>query len=350
MGKRPEFEPVETESGWMVSVPPALTADGKRVRRFFKEWKKANAFAGKMRKTHHSGLRGGLIPAALAMQAAEAARTLEGTGISLPEAARMAKAAVATGNGAEKFEDRYWRAMLAGEDHWSARYCVDMEKVPRWIGKEGLGLRCAEMTRERVDGLLRANGAAALKTVTRRRAMVMAVVNYQERVRGSKRGIEILTPAQAGWVLRACVTPEERRVVALLLWAGIRPDAESGELGRLEWDAVGETEIYISATVAKTKTDRHVPITGRLRRLLRGHPATGPVCPAGWRRAWQRIRRVAGIAEMQDVCRHTFASCHLAAFGEDATKQAMGHTAGSTTLFRHYRRAVTMEAGVRYFR
>jgi integrase len=284
------------------------------------------------------------------MQAAEAAKVLEGTGVSLVEAARMAKAAVSAGNGAEKFEDRYWRALLDGEGRWSRKYLTQMEDMPRWMGKAGMEMRCGEMTRETIDRLLRANGSKAISTVTMRRTRVMAVVNYQERVRGTKGSIRILTAAQAGRVLRACVTADERRAVALLLWAGIRPDAESGELGRLEWDSVGETEVYVSAEVAKTNTDRHVPITGRLRRLLRGHPKEGPVCPAGWRRAWQRIRRVSGISEMQDVCRHTFASHLLAWKGEDATKQAMGHAKGSDVLFRHYRRAVTRENGVRYFR
>jgi integrase len=262
----------------------------------------------------------------------------------------MAKTAAADGAGAERFAERYARAMLAGEAHWSGRYAADMEKVPRWLGPEGMGLRCAELTPARVDELLRAHGATAISTLQMRRARVLAVLNFQERVRGTRATIRILSAGQAGRVLRACVTRDEVRVVALLLFAGIRPDAESGELGRMEWDAVGKTEIYVSAEVSKTNSDRHIPLTGRLRRLLRGHPAEGPVCPAGWRRAWQRIRRVAGIAAWQDVCRHTFASHFLAAYGEEATKQAMGHTAGSTTLFRHYRRAVTQRDGLRYFR
>jgi integrase len=53
---------------------------------------------------------------------------------------------------------------------------------------------------------------------------------------------------------------------------------------------------------------------------------------------------------MQDVLRHTFASHYLAAFGEDAAKQALGHAAGSTTIFRHYRRAVTESQGKAFFR
>jgi integrase len=84
--------------------------------------------------------------------------------------------------------------------------------------------------------------------------------------------------------------------------------------------------------------------------LLKGHPASGPVAPAGWRRSWQRIRKEAGIGHMQDVLRHTFASHYLAAYGEDAAKQALGHAAGSTTLFRHYRRAVTELQGKAFFR
>jgi integrase len=73
------------------------------------------------------------------------------------------------------------------------------------------------------------------------------------------------------------------------------------------------------------------------------------VLPAGWRRAWQRIRKAAGIAGEQDILRHSFASHYLAATSEEQAKAAMGHTAGSSTLFRHYRRAVTQADGLAYF-
>ncbi|MCP5534390.1 MAG: hypothetical protein H7A48_14565 [Akkermansiaceae bacterium] len=137
-------------------------------------------------------------------------------------------------------------------------------------------------------------------------------------------------------------------MVALLLFAGVRPDSEHGEISRLDWSAVGEVEIYLSPDVSKVG-DRHVPISRRLARLLRGRPESGPVIPANWKRVWTRIRRLAGITE-QDITRHTFASNFLAAHGEDAAKAAMGHTRGSDTLFRHYRRAVTKDAAVRFFR
>lgn len=52
----------------------------------------------------------------------------------------------------------------------------------------------------------------------------------------------------------------------------------------------------------------------------------------------------------QDATRHTFASNHLVAFGEAATQAAVGHTEGSRTLFKHYRRAIPEDAGAKYFR
>jgi integrase len=158
---------------------------------------------------------------------------------------------------------------------------------------------------------------------------------------------EIMAVSQCAAMLRACKTGAERRAVGLLLFAGIRPD---GELGRLDWLDVGADHVTIHPETSKTGTDRHIPITPRLARLLRGRPADGPVIPPNWQRRIQAIRKAAGIAGIQDVTRHTFASHFLAAFGDTAAKQAMGHTEGSRTLFKHYRRAVLESDGKRYFR
>jgi integrase len=348
MPRRVDFKPVETVDGWMVSVPPKLTADGKRVRRFFPELREAQKFAGKLRTTHESGVRGGLISASLAMQAAAAVKVLEGSGLSLVEAARMAVATTLAGGGAEVFGLRYKRALLAGEAYWSDRYLNDVEKIPKWIGAAGMKKKCGELVPAVLDELLRAHGATALSTLQMRRARVLAVLNFKERHRKTA-AISMMTLSECRALLRACEGREQVRAVALMLFAGIRPDAEQGEMSRLEWSAVGKDAIYVPPEISKTGTDRHVPLTPRLRRLLRGHPKSGPVCPSGWRRAWQRIRKDAGIADRQDVLRHMFASHFLAAYGEDAAKQAMGHTAKSSTLFRHYRRAVEKPAGLRFF-
>jgi integrase len=191
-------------------------------------------------------------------------------------------------------------------------------------------------------------GPLARSTIETRKRYVMAILHH--RPRHARRGRpEILTPEQVQAMLAACRAAEETRVIALLLYAGIRPEAESGEISRLRWDAVRGREIYIAAEVSKTKTDRIIPIRPVLKRLLAGHPTSGHVTPPNWQRTWKRIRKEAGITAA-DVTRHTFASHHLVAYGEEATKNAMGHTAGSSTLFRHYRAAVNGLAAKAYFK
>lgn len=333
----------------MVSIPPAMTADGKRVRRFFSDKRKAEKLAGSLRHQHHSGMRGSVIPAELAFQAAAAVKVLAPLGISLMEAARIVAKQMGGAAAREFFGERLKRVLLDGEVRWSGRYDTDMQKIPRWIGEEGMKMRCAEMTEEEVGRLLRANGAKAASTVATRMRYVMAALNWKERHR-RQRGIEIMTADQVTALVEACKTPEEKRAVGLLLFAGIRPDPESGEIVRMDWEMVGAKEIYLPPDVTKTGADRYIPITPRLRRMLKGHPKKGLCIPAGWRRIWQRLRKTAGIDGKQDIARHTFASNFLAVYGEDATKNAMGHTAGSRVLFEHYRRAVTAAEGKAFFK
>ncbi len=351
MARHADFCPRWTKDGWVVSVPPVMTAAGRRLRRFFKEEKLALRFAKKLKAKYEAGLRGAVISNVQALDATEAMRVLEGSGISLVEAARMAVAAMKTNGAAAAvvFRDRWREAMRMGEAHWSDRYERDMEKIPKWLGEAGMRMRCSELGPAAIDELLRANGAKSPLTLKMRRARVLAAMNPKVRG-GQRRNTEILTLAEAEKVLAAAGTQEERWMVALVLWAGIRPDAEDGEISRLQWEDVGKREIYVSPEVSKTNTDRHVPISPRLKRLLVGHPAEGPVRMAGWKRRWTEIRRKAGISKKQDVCRHTFASHLLAWKGEEATKQALGHTDDSNTLFRHYRRAVTKADGVAFFR
>jgi len=350
MARRPDFVPVETTKGWMVSVPGGMTATGKRRRRFFGDKTAAEKFGARMRGAHAAGERGGLMPAELALQAATAARILEPCGVSLIEAARMVAAMEGAKGRTETMEKRWRRVVAAGEMVWSERYARDMGKIPLYVGKALMKMRCGEVTEEMVCEAIRKNGKRGAATVQMMRGRVMAMMNWKEEKLSKRRAeeIRILSPRECGRVLRACASREEVRVVALLLFAGIRPDADAGEIMRLRWEAVGAEDVYVDPRTSKVG-DRHVPMTPRLRRLLDGHPAAGRVTPMSWRKRWQGIRKRAGISEMQDVLRHTFGSNFLAAFGEEAAKQSMGHTRGSDTLFRHYRRAVRREEALRFF-
>lgn len=324
-----------------------MSATGKRVRKVFADVTSAQKYGAKMRAAHGSGMRGAMITAALALQAAEAERILDGTGISIVEAARMAAGRACGTVSAETFRERLARAEAAGEAHWSDRYRDDVARIPRWVPAWFLSAKCGMIDRAEMERALTDGRKLSRSTIDARCRYLSAVLGFRERHRKSG-DIHTMTLRQCRAMLRACESRDEVRAVALLLFAGIRPDVESGEITRLDWEDVGDNEIYLSRDVSKVG-DRHVPISARLRRLIKGHPESGTVIPANWQRVWPRLRKAAGITA-QDVTRHTFASHYLAAFGEHAAKQAMGHTKGSDTLFRHYRRAVTEADGLKYFR
>lgn len=352
MPKAPKFTATQVSNNgktyWQVNVPANMSADGKRGRRFFEKERDAERFAGGLRAKFGKGIRGELIDYRLSQMAAEAAAILAPYDVSILDAAK-AYAANAEARGVnETYQVRYDRFVADNEGDWSPRYLKDIEKVPQWVGEDFMKLPVASITPAIIDQALRDNGAAAKSTRKMRSARVLPVLNERTRKKRAI-NIEIMTNEQVEAMLAACENDEETRVVALLLFAGIRPDASHGEVSRLDWSAVEKSTIYITGEVSKTNTDRHIPITPRLRKLIKGHPKSGSILPAKYGKRIQELRQAAGIAGKQDITRHTFASHFLAGYGEDATKAAMGHTPNSGTLFRHYRRAVTKEQGKKYF-
>lgn len=348
MPKRPDFHPFQRGDKWVISIPPGMSASGKRVRKVFADKKSADRYGGTMRASHSNGIRGAMISALLAREAVEAEKLLEGTGMSLLEAVRASVERFKAAGNDESFRDRYQAALLDGEGRWSDSTMAQMEKMPRWLPEWFFVLRCSQIDRPTMERAIVDSGPKSRSTIDLRCRYLSSVTNYKERHRKGK-GIEIMTEVQCRAMLGACECREETWAVALLLFAGIRPSAEDGEIRKLDWEDVGEGEIYVSREVSKTSSDRHVPITQRLARLLKGHPTEGAVTPPNWKKVYQRLRKAAGIEGQQDITRHTFASHYLAVHGEEKTKAAMGHTAGSSTLFRHYRRAVTEADGLKFF-
>lgn len=304
-------------------------------------------FAADLKANYQSGRRA-VITSDLARDAQAAKDLLKPFGVSLYEAARTYAKLRQEEHGTETFATRYDAYVARQEMDWSAAYADQMARLPRWLGKEFLALPIGRINDQVIRDALRAQGAVAEATIESRARRVRAVISGKGHRRRAVR-IEIMTLRQVALMMRACQQRDELRAVALLLFAGIRPGTDYGEIARLDWESIDDDHVYVPAEASKTGSDRHIPMTPRLRRLLRGHPSEGPVTPAGWARRIQRIRKAAGIAGKQDITRHTFASHYLAAFGEDATKAAMGHTPNSRTLFAHYRKSVTVEQGLAYF-
>lgn len=166
----------------------------------------------------------------------------------------------------------------------------------------------------------------------------------------SDREIDILTPEEARRLLE--VAPRDcKAAYALLLFAGVRPK----ELVRLKWGNVRDGFIHVTPEVAKTRSVRNVELHATLSAWLKVYrpaeaDAYSPVVPADWKRKDQAARAAAGVANRPDVCRHSYASYYLAAYGSvDALKANMGHSRGSDTLFVHYRAATTPEVAARFW-
>lgn len=346
MPRRPDFQPVFTMGQWMVSVPPKMSATGKRERLFFgQDEAKAKKFATGLRQKYHGGQRA-LLSTSDAALAAEAMKLLEPLGINLLEAATLiVKQHEATG-GTETFRERWQRYQAQQEGHWGSVYSAQVERMENWLSSDFMDTPIARITPAMIEEELKRYSKSTRKRHT---TMVNAVISERGKQRRAVK-IEVLDAEQLEALLAATKEHKgERMAVALLLFAGIRPGAEEGEITRMDWEMVGEEEIYLPHAVTKTGTDRHIPITPMLRKLIKGHPKEGPAIPSGWVRRWTRIRKEAGISEKKDICRHTFASHFLAVYGEDRTKSALGHSRGSDTLFAYYRRAVTERDGRAYF-
>lgn len=69
MPRSPNFQPVETPKGWMVSIPANMTSEGKRVRKFFPLETDAKKFGASLRTKYRTGQRGGHISHELAVMA-----------------------------------------------------------------------------------------------------------------------------------------------------------------------------------------------------------------------------------------------------------------------------------------
>lgn len=131
---------------------------------------------------------------------------------------------------------------------------------------------------------------------------------------------------------------------AIMLFAGVRPR----EVERLCWGDIDleENVIRISACHSKTGGARHVSVLKPLKKILSEFSsrindslsAWVPIVPSNWKRRWKAVRKEAGWLRdgnkwKQDVLRHTFASYHAKYFKNLHLLQCeMGH--GNVSLLR----------------
>lgn len=183
---------------------------------------------------------------------------------------------------------------------------------------------------------------------------------------GQETEISVLSPEQASSMLEACrdLRPELTSMnyiysvdcsdcspaVALLLFGGVRPK----ELERLTWEDIHWERGMIRVGAAKSKTGalRNLEINDTLHAwlcLVPEEQRKGAIVPSNWKRKIQSIRKVCGLGELQDACRHSYASYWLAIHDDPHRLRANLGQNSREVLFRHYATAVFKDDAKRYW-
>ena len=169
------------------------------------------------------------------------------------------------------------------------------------------------------------------------------------RVLRDETEVSCMTPVQARGLMEVMRNhaPDFLAYVALGLFAGLRTvEIEKLGAGDIQLD---DGIVVVSGASAKTRARRVVRLSENavawLRVWMKG--GCGAVLPFSWERRWAALREMAGwkLPWPKNVMRHTAASMHFAAHGDEAAlKTMLGHHASEDTLHRHYR-AVKMLDG-----
>ena len=161
--------------------------------------------------------------------------------------------------------------------------------------------------------------------------------------------VERMLMAAAAHEKTRCMVP----ALSIGLLAGLRP----AELQELQWEDVdfGERHIRVTPQTAKRRRQRFVEMSDNLIAWLAPYgQESGPVSPPDitFRRRRANVIEAAGIPRwLRDGLRHTYASYHLAMYG-DANKTAMemGHRGNADLVYQHYRKLVKKSDAERFWR
>jgi integrase len=337
---------------WQITMPKL---GGGRLRRTFKDRREAQTVFDQARVQHaNHGTAALSISDQLRSEAVEAARELEPYGIGLLEVVREYTAkmeALKKSRNVKDAVDDYIDG--AKSDGRSRRYLNDLRYRLGRFSNDFPEASLSAISTSDLDSWLRGLdlGPASRNAFRRRLSALFSYalardwcvsnpVTRVQKAREHEAPIGILTPEELAQLL-SVANPETLPYWAIGAFAGLR----SAELERLEWkDVRFETElIEVSARKSKTASRRLVKIEPALLAWLEPYRREqGLVVPQSHRKLLLEDRPRAGLMKWPpNALRHSFASYHLAHFG-NAAKLALelGHT-NADLIFRHYREVVT---------
>lgn len=379
MPKNPSLIPQKTNAGWLLNVPASISETGKRKRLRFETRKQAELEAARISaQANLWGQNATKISASLSDQAARAEAILEPYGANLVEAAKFYAQHIENQRRSVTFEELWKQFEISrsakAEAHQVKIRWMGSKLIPR-LGKKLVATIDHILMRSTMQELFPGPGSfnAAHRTVSP--AFNLAVkegwasenpFRRIDKIDTGRKTIEVLNFEQARAWMQSTIDYRQNETMpdylrkdgrgataaaAIMLFAGVRP----AEMARLEWGDVDleAGTIFISNAKAKTDRSRFFTMPDTLREWLLTVPTSerwGSVCPPNWRKVYQAMRRHSGISNLcNDVLRKTFATAHLAHFGDvKLTREIMGHETGDV-LFRHYRGLMKPKEAARIF-
>ena len=346
-----------------IYLPAYLSADKKERRLYFRtkqeaEKKRAELIAATRTESRETVLTNAqIVDAKRALERLAEARL----SMSLDRAIELALPTLRSSGRHVLLDSLLTEFAEVKQNSWRSHTMRNFKVVANMAREQFAGLSVAEITPKLLSEWLHSFGrpAYALGLIrTLRPAFSYAVrqgmlpespFSKLEPIRTTARtGIDIFTPEEARQLMETAPA-DCKAAYALLLFAGIRPV----ELTRLKWGSVREGFIHLTPDVTKTAQVRNVEIEANLAAWLKStgeHKPEEHICPSNWKRKNQATRRDAGLANRQDVARHSYATYHLAKYRDKgALEENMGHTTGSAMLFRHYRAAATPAQAEEYW-
>ena len=170
----------------------------------------------------------------------------------------------------------------------------------------------------------------------------------KSRLNHPKRAVLTVEQARAVLVICEYIQPAVLPYLAVGLFAGIRPY----EMRKLRSSDFQHGYIHLDADVAKTSSERTVPIRNNLAAWLSKYPpteGTASVADITITRTLRKLFACVGVDDRKDILRHSYASFAYELTGDAARVAAeLGHT-DTSMLFRHYRGLVPPGSGERFF-
>jgi integrase len=374
--RTPRLEPRKLEwldrpAKWELYVPPSLSDTGKAQRLYFETSEQAESEIFSIRKRKLSfGQALEQMDQAFASEALAARRLLDGTGISLLDAAKTALELHRQRSASTSFRNLF-DAYLAKIQKRSTKHTIAMRQTRDRFPTLHEVLAC-DITPKILDELLLPLPPASRDLTLRHWRSVFRYGIKREYVRTNPierldfagttvKEVEIYEVASIEALLNDALQNDLALLPFYILgcFCGIRPE---GELEALEWRYVHATtrkpHVSIPATVSKVRKFREVDLPPNAVAWLksyaeRGGSTEGKVIQCthdvllNHRRA--SCERV-GVTWIQDGMRHSFASYWLPVHHDvDRLLHMMGH-ADKATFSKHYHSGIPRSEAAKFWK